>query len=114
MTQEVRQEIGDVCSQASEIEAAQEPEKVREFLKTDKFNRDYEFWKSDKATLTRIEVLINSIRSSPFKGIGHPEPLKGRDGNIWSRRINKKDRIIYAVTSDKIIFMQCRKHYEDK
>jgi len=37
--------------------------------------------------------------------MGIPEPLKYQLTGYWSRRINKKDRIIYKVFEDKVIVL---------
>lgn len=74
---------------------------------------DYLYWQSqDKKTLKRINALIKSIeRDGVMNGIGKPEPLKYRDG--YSRRIDEKNRIVYAIVNDKIHIVSCKDHYED-
>jgi toxin YoeB len=77
---------------------------------------DYLFWISnDLHLLTRINELIADARRHPFIGIGKPEPLKGRYGGWWSRRINREHRLAYRVqgTGDDqaIEIAQCRYHY---
>ena len=73
---------------------------------------DYLYWQqTDKKTLKRINNLIKDISRSPFEGIGDPEPLKFNWSGFWSRRIDKKNRIIYAVEEDTILIAQCRYHY---
>ena len=68
----------------------------------------------DKRYLIRVKELLEDILENPFKGgKGKTEPLSGTDGKI-SKRIVKKDRVIYKYTSDKIIIYQCRGHYEDR
>jgi toxin YoeB len=47
----------------------------------------------------------------PFAGMGKPEPLKHLGGNVWSRRINQADRLVYEVFADRIEFLQARYHY---
>lgn len=66
----------------------------------------------DKRFLIRIKNLIEDIRQSPFVGgIGLTENLGGGKG---SKRIVKKDRIVYTVLDKKIIIHSCKKHYNDK
>lgn len=68
----------------------------------------------DKRYLTRVKELIEDIPQNPFKGgKGKTEPLGGT-GGMASKRIQKKDRIIYTFTEGKIIIHQCRGHYNDK
>ena len=47
-------------------------------------------------------------------GLGKPEPLKGDLTGYWSRRINKKDRLVYRIIDDIIEVLQCTSHYGDK
>ena len=47
-----------------------------------------------------------------FGGIGKPEHLKHFGGNVWSRRINEADRLVYEVFADRIEFLQARYHYD--
>jgi toxin YoeB len=71
-------------------------------------------WQSeDKKTWKSINELIKAIQRNPFRGIGKPEPLKGELTGKWSRRINKKDRLLYEVTNDMIVIIQCKGHYAD-
>ena len=60
---------------------------------------DYLYWQSqDKKTLKKINKLLKEVQRKPFKGTGKPEPLKGGKVNVWSRRINDKERLVYEVT----------------
>jgi len=54
------------------------------------------------------------MKQTPFNGIGHPEPLKENLSGYWSRRINRKHRIIYTVEKDTITIYSARDHYDDK
>jgi len=68
----------------------------------------------DKRFIIRIKELINDISKNPYKGgKGHTESLGGADGKA-SKRIIKKDRVVYTYTKEKIIIHQCRGHYDDK
>lgn len=54
---------------------------------------DYLYWQSqDKRTLKRVNKLIRDIESTPFSGLGKPEPLRFDYAGYWSRRINDVDR----------------------
>ena len=60
----------------------------------------------------RMHQLLKDIRRSPFDGIGKPEPLRYCEG-YWSRRIDEKNRLVYAVSGEgDIIVLSCRGHYE--
>ena len=70
------------------------------------------YWQqNDKKILKRINTLIESIRRSPFEGIGKPEPLKHQFSGYWSRRIDTEHRLIYRIESDAILIAQLRYHY---
>jgi len=76
---------------------------------------EYVSWQlQDKKTVKRINDLLKNIQREPFSGIGKPEPLKGRFAGAWSRRINEKDRLVYMISDDMIIIIQCKGHYTDK
>jgi toxin YoeB len=34
-------------------------------------------------------------------------------GEVWSRRITEKDRLVYDIQHDAIIIIACRFHYDD-
>ena len=74
---------------------------------------DFVLWASeDKKTHAKIVQLIDDIQRSPFSGIGKPEPLKHKLKGLWSRRITDEHRLIYQITDEQIIIVQCRFHYE--
>ena len=73
---------------------------------------DYLYWQAtDKKQLTRTNHLIKDIQRTPFEGIGKPESLKFHLSGFWSRRIDEKHRLIYAVTDEAILIASCRYHY---
>ena len=67
----------------------------------------------DKKTLNRINQLIQSIQRDGFmKGIGKPEPLKGR--KAYSRRIDDGNRLVYIGDSEQnLVILSCKGHYDD-
>lgn len=75
---------------------------------------DYLYWQAqDKKTLKRINALIKDIQRSTFDGVGKPEPLKGNLGNLWSRRIDETNRIVYFEENGVVYILSCRGHYDD-
>lgn len=75
---------------------------------------DYLYWQTeDRKTLRKINTLLKNIERNGNEGIGKPEPLTGDLSGFWSRRINQKDRLIYALEMDQIIIIACRYHYDD-
>jgi len=76
---------------------------------------DYTSWyKNDKKTLRKINNLIKDIQSSPYEGIGKPEPLKYDLAGLWSRRIDREHRIVYNVEEEDLLIYSCRYHYDTK
>ena len=80
---------------------------------------DYVWWQTqDRKTLKRINALIESALRTPFEGIGKPEPLTGDLAGFWSRRIDEKNRLVYAVdgkeTARALTIISCRFHYGDR
>jgi len=80
---------------------------------TDKAKADLESWKKSggKSIQNKISKLIESILSTPYEGLGKPEPLKYDLAGTWSRRINKEHRIVYEVEKNKIIILSLKGHY---
>ena len=75
---------------------------------------EYLYWQTeDRKTLRKINTLLKDIERNGNEGIGKPEPLTGDLSGFWSRRINQKDRLIYALEMDQIIIISCRYHYDD-
>ena len=81
---------------------------------TEKGMEDYILWQDeDKKSLKRINALIKSIQREGFmKGIGKPEPLKGK--KAYSRRIDEANRLVYTGDNEQnLIILSCRGHYLD-
>ncbi len=75
---------------------------------------DYLYWQTeDRKTLRKINTLLKDIERNGNEGIGKPEPLTVDLSGFWSRRINQKNRLIYALEMDQIIIIACRYHYDD-
>lgn len=79
---------------------------------------DFEYWmENDLDAVEKIRELLKSIKQSPFKGPGKPEPLKHALQGFWSRRITGEHRLVYQVSGtkgqdQKCTIIQCRFHYE--
>ena len=46
--------------------------------------------------------ILNELKEHPYTGTGNPEELKYELSGFWSRRINKKDRLIYEVQEEVV------------
>ena len=74
---------------------------------------DLLYWKkiNRETILKKIRKLIEAIIENPFEGLGKPEPLKHSLSGCWSRRINKKHRLVYEVYENKILIHSMKDHY---
>ena len=74
------------------------------------------FKSGNKSVVRRIEQIFLELSETPFEGTGNPEPLKYNLAGYWSRRINKKDRLIYKVIEDRVVVfvVSAFGHYGDK
>lgn len=71
------------------------------------------FWKrNDVGIYRKIQKLIEAIETNPFEGIGKPEPLKHELSGLWSRRIDRKNRLIYSAKDGDVWIISCKGHYE--
>ena len=48
----------------------------------------------DKSIIKKLLKIILELSQHPKFGTGNPEPLKYGLSGLWSRRLNKKDRLI--------------------
>lgn len=71
--------------------------------------------KSDLQAYKKIEKLIPELREHPYTGTGHPHQLRHVEG-IWSRKIDKKNRLRYMVNDETVIVfvVSAMGHYDDK
>lgn len=79
----------------------------------DKAWEHYLYWQNqDKKTLNRINKLIKDIeRNGVLVGIGKPEKLLNRD--VYSRRIDEKNRLVYNIDENGYIYIiACKGHYD--
>ena len=59
----------------------------------------------NKSDIKKIEQIFLELSINPYEGTGNPEPLKYKMSGYWSRRINKKDRMVYKVYEDKVVVL---------
>lgn len=72
--------------------------------------------KSDPSSFKKAEKLVEELRMHPKTGTGQPECLKRNNGEVWSRKINKKDRLVYEIKEEQILVLvlSAKGHYGDK
>ena len=82
---------------------------------TEKGWEEYQYWLGEnRKVLQKIAQLLKSIeRDGPLNGEGQPERLLYAEDE-YSRRIDKKNRLVYRVDGDQIIVEACLGHYEDR
>lgn len=70
----------------------------------------------NKKNVIKISKIIEELKSHPYTGTGKPEPLKYELKGLWSRRINKKDRLVYEVAERTVTVyvISAIGHYEEK
>jgi toxin YoeB len=69
-----------------------------------------------KALTNKIEKLLVELIEHPKTGTGQVEQLKGNRQGQWSRRIDKKNRLVYSI-DDEIVTVEiisAKGHYGDK
>jgi toxin YoeB len=75
---------------------------------------DLEAWATaNPKAFAKIIRQIAEITRTPRSGTGKPERLKHVQGEVWSRRITEKDRLVYDIAGDVITIVACRFHYDD-
>ena len=76
---------------------------------------DLAYWKAtgNIRVMKRISKLLADILEHPFTGIGKPEPLKGEQHGLWSRRITDEHRLVYSISNGMVYVyvLSLRFHY---
>ena len=87
-----------------------------EVVYKDKALADIKFWKKSgqKIIQNKIVRLIDDILQHPYSGIGKPEALKYELSDLWSREIDKGNRLIYEISDQQLQIISMRGHYLDK
>ena len=69
-----------------------------------------------KTAILRIEKIFLELEIHPTIGIGKPEKLTYKTEYLWSRQINKKDRLVYEIIDHEVvvIIISALGHYNDK
>jgi len=86
-----------------------------ELLFADKAKNDIAFFKkNDQKGFKKIQKLLLELTEHPTTGTGKPEKLKHELVGKWSRRIDKKNRLIYKVDDHTVVVevISAKGHYE--
>ena len=85
---------------------------------TDEVRKDTEELKKsgDKASLRKLAKMLEELTEHPYTGTGQPEQLKYDFSGCWSRRINRKHRLVYQVEEQTVtvILLSAYGHYDDR
>ena len=57
-------------------------------------------------------LLKEMLRQDPATGTGKPEPLRHELSGLWSRRISRKDRLIYKFDDEYVYVLAIGGHYD--
>lgn len=70
----------------------------------------------EKAALKKLNALLDELEAHPTSGTGKPERLKGCQGEIWSRRVTDRHRLVYQIKDTEVIVLVLSTygHYDDK
>jgi toxin YoeB len=71
------------------------------------------FRRNDKRAYIKCFDLVREIMITPRSGTGKPERLKYFDEEVYSRRVNHEDRIVYTIyeSTKEIDISSCKGHY---
>ena len=72
------------------------------------------FRRNDKSSYVKCFDLVRELMDTPRTGTGKPERLKYFEKEVFSRRINQKDRMIYTIYEqiEEVDISSCRGHYD--
>ena len=59
--------------------------------------------KTEPKAFAKANRFIAELQEHPKTGTGHPEPLKGKPENRWSRRITEKHRMVYRIFDTEVL-----------
>ena len=70
----------------------------------------------NKVALAKIDRIIEELEVHPEIGIGKPEKMKHKKEEVWSRRIDQKNRMTYKIEDDivTVSVVSAMGHYDDK
>lgn len=70
--------------------------------------------RNDKNSYIKVFDFVRELIISPRVGTGKPERLKHFEKEVYSRRVNQKDRLVYTIYEDKkeIDISSCIGHYD--
>ena len=77
-----------------------------------------EFWRKSgqKKILEKIALFVEELKEHPTTGTGQVERLKRNLSGLWSRRIDKQNRLVYSIEDDivTVTIYSAKGQYGDK
>jgi toxin YoeB len=72
------------------------------------------FRKNDRKSYSKCFDLVRDVLKHPREGLGKPERLKYFNKEVYSRRVNLTDRMVYTIYENKkeIDVTSFKNHYE--
>jgi toxin YoeB len=70
--------------------------------------------KSEIVAYEKLKKLIAELHLHPLIGSGQPKPLRRDLSGYYSRRIDKKNRLVYKIDGEVVHVLSVRGHYGDK
>lgn len=70
--------------------------------------------RNDRKSYCKCFDLVRELTEHPKEGTGKPERLKYFDKEVYSRRVNREDRLVYTIYEDikEIDISSFRGHYK--
>ncbi|EIC21084.1 Txe/YoeB family addiction module toxin [Thiorhodovibrio frisius] len=70
--------------------------------------------KNDRTSYVKCFDLVREIMNDPRSGSGKPERLRYFEKEVYSRRVNQKDRLVYTIyeSLQEIDISSFRGHYD--
>ena len=70
--------------------------------------------KNDRTSYLKCFDLVRDVAKDPRSGLGKPERLRYFEQEVYSRRVNQKDRMIYTIYEkiQEIDISSFRGHYD--
>ncbi|GAB5055363.1 Txe/YoeB family addiction module toxin [Pediococcus parvulus] len=73
---------------------------------------DYVKWQTeDNKALKKINSLIKDIERHGSKGLGKSEILKSNYSGWYSKKLDKKNRLVYKIKDNILYIAECKNHY---
>lgn len=75
-----------------------------------------EMKRANPSAFRKTMGLVDELITHPRSGTGHPEQLRNCTRETWSRRITKKDRLVYVIEDEvvTVTVVSAIGHYGDK